>query len=1169
MFLHLICRSSVLLGIGRQTNSASQSYKLFYILRNNPSISRLPITLRFLSTTTSNQDSFTVSYLVNKLDFSLESALAASNGVQFKTPDNPDSVISFFEKLGFSKSQIATMVRRSPALLVSDVEKILLPKLEFLQTKGFSSTHLAKLLYSSPCVLLRSLEKHIIPFFNTFSNLVNSDQKTITAIRRYPFLIHYSLNVIYSHLLPNIDILLDCGVPESNIIKILHQFPGSLFISPGRLKEVVEKVVVTGLDPLELKFVHAVCILAKMSKSIRERKVEVFKKWGWSEKDVWECFRKQPFYFVISEDMIMAKMDFLVNKMGIDSSRVANQPSVLAKSLEKRLVPRGLIAQHLLSKGLIKDFKLSALFDTSEKMFLKIYVTRHEAEAPELLKLYKQKLKKGMIVFLETDSYIVHMIQVLENKEPKEWRIWPIVKDIQSLRNWLPRGKILLIRRNANRAVDRVALRLIKMQHFEIFSFHDHPLMLVDQDQISNENEKRPYCSGCGEVVLLSASTFSCLQCNYHLHKECALAPYRISTHPLHPYHSAELILLRKQWTRYGCALCKEKRDVFFYRCVDCRFGLDIECSLLSNKVGESMCLLKDDAHGNPHPFFFLPNHKDQLKKFDCSWCHQSLLGSVYFSDDCEVGLHKKCFDELPTEIDHPCHHLHTLFLQSRSGDQFCHVCRKEVHGHNLFYRCFACDFDIHLECMWPRPIIEDKRFHEHQFTLLFRNDSFICNACGTSGKFVSYICPTLTCHLQVHKGCTSLPRIIKVTRHDHALGHKYFLKKKVQLEKVVCGICFDEVKTEHGSYCCLRKDCNFIVHVKCATEDEYLYYIVDQDEEELDKTNNSSITCVIEVNEHGEAIKILHFSHEHNLVLEDKIKEDSTDRYCDGCMLSISTSTPLYYCSEYCNFFLHKSCAELPKIKHHWFHRFVTTLVYEDLVGCDLCDRTCSGLFYTSSRENRRFDFCLRCATVPNVIKLEGHKHILFYDYKCKGQCNGCGDDHQRGAFRCKECNFSLDFACITLPPAIRHKCDAHLLELSYPHDDDDTELEHVCDACEGERDPNRCYYYCPSCDNSVHPKCVLGELPFVKDGVTFTPVYTGHQHDVSLVRKVDGYHYCVNCGHLCQDEEVLKCWTCNFIIHLKCSISLKRGRLQFYTRYGFRISFHYDDNDVGHQPS
>ena len=117
---------------------------------------------------------------------------------------------------------------------------------------------------------------------------------------------------------------------------------------------------------------------------------------GFSNRDLAKLLSNYPTILLRSLDTkesIMAKMDFLMNKIGVDSSHVANQPSYLRQSFEKRIILRSLIAQHLLSKGLIKDFKLS-LFDVSEELFLKIYVTRYVAEAPELLKLYKEKLKK-------------------------------------------------------------------------------------------------------------------------------------------------------------------------------------------------------------------------------------------------------------------------------------------------------------------------------------------------------------------------------------------------------------------------------------------------------------------------------------------------------------------------------------------------------------------------------------------------------------------------------------------------------------------------------------------------------------------------------------------------------------------------------------------------------
>ncbi|EOY18847.1 Uncharacterized protein TCM_043340 [Theobroma cacao] len=142
---------------------------------------------------------------------------------------------------------------------------------------------------------------------------------------------------------------------------------------------------------------------------------------------------------------------------------------------------------------------------------------------------------------------------------------------------------------------------------------------------------------------------------------------------------------------------------------------------------------------------------------------------------------------------------------------------------------------------------------------------------------------------------------------------------------KQECKICYHEVKREYGCYCCLKQDCSYIVHVTCATEDEDLYYIVDSEnqDEPIESSIGCSITCVIEVNECGEATKINHFSHEHYLILEDKIEEDD-DKHCDGCMLSILDS--FYYCLQ-CDFLFPKTCAELPMKKYYWFNLHLQNL--------------------------------------------------------------------------------------------------------------------------------------------------------------------------------------------------------------------------------------------------
>ncbi|OMP08769.1 Mitochodrial transcription termination factor-related protein [Corchorus olitorius] len=363
---------------------ASPSYLLFY---NEPSISRLSNSLRFFETSPHCQ-SFTASYLINKLGFSQESALKLSKHVLLKTPEKPDSVISFFEEKGFSKTQTKTLVTRCPRILAFSV-KNLSPKLEFFLSRGFSSPDLAKYMTKFPAALERSLDKQLIPSFNLLSNLVQSDGKAVKVLQSCPLIISQDLN---SYMIPNINILLENGVPKSNIINGFHLYPATMLCNPDYLKEIVKKVKERGFNPLELRFLHAVVAVRQNGKSNWESKFDVYKKWGLSEKQIWEAFRKYPCVMEASKEKIAKIMEFLVNTMGIEPSAIANQGSVIRQGLEKNIVPRGLFVQDLISNGLAIKFTLSSLFDISEQLFLKRFVYRFQDRVPQLLQLYKQKV---------------------------------------------------------------------------------------------------------------------------------------------------------------------------------------------------------------------------------------------------------------------------------------------------------------------------------------------------------------------------------------------------------------------------------------------------------------------------------------------------------------------------------------------------------------------------------------------------------------------------------------------------------------------------------------------------------------------------------------------------------------------------------------------------------
>ncbi|XWS08030.1 hypothetical protein CRYUN_Cryun41cG0042000 [Craigia yunnanensis] len=312
-------------------------------------------------------------------------------------------------------------------------------------------------------------------------------------------------------------------------------------------------------------------------------------------------------------------------------------------------------------------------------------------------------------------------------------------------------------------------------------------------------------------------------------------------------------------------------------------------------KEREVVQRIEHDFH--EHPLVLVEEQSNQSEITYCSGCAEVVLGPCFSCTQCKYHLHKKCA-EAPYEIGyHPLHRQHSDFFLRESPSEIhsecaCAFCNEKRNM--FFYECSECRFSLDIICanLFSNKIGEN--FPE------FKDDAF-----------------------------------------QHLFG-------------------FIENPKEHGSCQCLKEDCNYIVHVNCATEDNDLYYIVNQENqvEELDenstKAMDSSAACVIKKNKNGEATIIKHFYHKHNLLLEDKIKEDN-DRPCDG------------------------------------------------------------GLFYKSRSPDEIFYFCLRC----------------------------------------RKCTFALDFSCVTLPHAVQHKCDMHLLQLTYGDENDDVE-EHYYNICEDKRDPS-----------------------------------------------------------------------------------------------------------------
>ncbi|KAK4255973.1 hypothetical protein QN277_008896 [Acacia crassicarpa] len=348
----------------------------------------LPSTARYWNSISSSGYSFTVSYLIDACGLSPEEAASASRYVRFESREKSDLVINFLKNLGFSKSQIIRFTREAPQCLRYDPEKTLLPKIEFFISRGVSSSEIPKLLCSCPNIMRRSLDKQLIPSFDFFRDLFQSDDQFIKSLTYFPRIILHTSTLV----VPNMKLLKEVGVPQSNIIKLLQLYPRTFTESPSKFNAIVEQVQEMGVDPSKYQFIMAIYALSSQSKATWSKKANVYKKWGWSDDDIVAAFRRCPFCMKISEGKIDATMELLVDKLGCPPSTIPNYAVVLSLSLNKRIVPRASIFQVLLSKGLVKKKSLFSIFVCTERVFLNRFILSHGEEGSELLKLYQAKL---------------------------------------------------------------------------------------------------------------------------------------------------------------------------------------------------------------------------------------------------------------------------------------------------------------------------------------------------------------------------------------------------------------------------------------------------------------------------------------------------------------------------------------------------------------------------------------------------------------------------------------------------------------------------------------------------------------------------------------------------------------------------------------------------------
>ncbi|XP_074316831.1 transcription termination factor MTERF15, mitochondrial-like [Silene latifolia] len=352
--------------------------------------------LLLYSTNSSNQNpkfpnqSYT-NYLVDNLGFSHQQAHSISTKLPYKFDNahfskfsgNANSVIDFLKQHRFDNTHIKKVVSCYPKILSANVDKTLKPKFKVFQDHGFSESNLVSLILSNPSIVSKRMD----PIIRDLRAILGSTDNLIKFFRKPNLFISQSaLEILNSNIaLLNKEYGIDINVIRNGIL----QFPGSYLKNTDVFENIVVRVEKElGIPRNSGMFTYGIRLLCGSSKKSMESKCEVFKSFGWSEYDVFEVMRRNPLIFLMSEENIGKKLNFLMTEMGYKPDFLARRSVLVGLSLEKRLVPRHRVVLFLKEKGLL-DYNFSAAARKSEKEFLKILIEPFKEDAPGLLELYQ------------------------------------------------------------------------------------------------------------------------------------------------------------------------------------------------------------------------------------------------------------------------------------------------------------------------------------------------------------------------------------------------------------------------------------------------------------------------------------------------------------------------------------------------------------------------------------------------------------------------------------------------------------------------------------------------------------------------------------------------------------------------------------------------------------
>ncbi|XP_076947966.1 uncharacterized protein LOC143620063 [Bidens hawaiensis] len=221
--------------------------------------------------------------------------------------------------------------------------------------------------------------------------LVQTDEKVIEIINRSRWL--FSTSVSLKLYTANVMLLRSYGFSDEQIRKFVHR-NAMHFAQPTSWITRKMNWVEGRLGILRDSNVFFRCFNSIASNSVAsmERKMEVYKGFGFTDTELSVLFKNQPHCFALAEDTIRDKLSFFMDEIGYTSSYLATCPSLFSLSLEKRVKPRNEVLKILKERMLLGGKSLITLVNYPELRF-QDYLRGFEDEIPSLYETYVSSMR--------------------------------------------------------------------------------------------------------------------------------------------------------------------------------------------------------------------------------------------------------------------------------------------------------------------------------------------------------------------------------------------------------------------------------------------------------------------------------------------------------------------------------------------------------------------------------------------------------------------------------------------------------------------------------------------------------------------------------------------------------------------------------------------------------